>query len=115
MRRLCPRCREAYVPDREDADHPLLEAASMEGVTLYRATGCGHCDRTGYAGRLCLVELMPITGAVRECITQRAPAADLHAAACRAGMRTLWHDGLRKAAAGLTTLDQVKRVAFAEG
>ncbi|HYG56525.1 MAG TPA: ATPase, T2SS/T4P/T4SS family [Symbiobacteriaceae bacterium] len=115
VRRLCSRCREPYLPDREDPDYPLLEAAGMASATLYRAVGCGICDRTGYSGRLSLVELMAVTGAVRACITRRAAADVLHEEACRGGMRTLWQDGLRKAAAGLTTVDQVKRVAFAEG
>jgi len=115
VRRLCPRCRSPYVPTAEDPDYPLLAAAGLAGVELYRPQGCGHCDRTGYSGRVSLVELLPVNGAVRECITRRAPAAELQDEACRAGMRTIWQDGLLKATAGQTTLDQVKRVAFAEG
>ncbi|HWI65517.1 MAG TPA: ATPase, T2SS/T4P/T4SS family [Symbiobacteriaceae bacterium] len=115
VRRLCPRCRSPYVPTPEDPDYPLLASAGLTGVELYRPQGCGHCDRTGYSGRISLVELLPVNGAVRECITRRAPAAELQEAACAAGMRTIWHDGLLKATAGQTTLDQVKRVAFAEG
>ncbi len=114
VRRLCQRCREPYLVDREDPDYHLLESAGLAGTTMYRATGCGHCDRTGYSGRLALVELLPVNGAVRELVTQRAPALRIHEAARQAGMQTLWQDGLAKAAAGLTTLDQVKRVAFAE-
>lgn len=115
VRRLCPRCRAPYEVTPEDPDYPLLAPEGMEGATLFRPTGCGLCDRTGYSGRIALVELMPVTAAIRACMTGRAPAADLQAEACRAGMRTIWQDGLRKARAGLTTLDQVKRVAFAEG
>jgi type IV pilus assembly protein PilB len=115
VRRLCPRCRTPYLPTPEDPDYPLLEAAGLTGVELYRPGGCGHCDRTGYSGRIALVELLPVTGAVRECITRQVSAADLQDAAVRNGMRTLWQDGLLKAAAGQTTLEQVKRVAFAEG
>ncbi|HYF91770.1 MAG TPA: ATPase, T2SS/T4P/T4SS family [Symbiobacteriaceae bacterium] len=115
VRRLCPRCRGPYVPTPDDPDYPLLASAGLTGVELYRPQGCGHCDRTGYSGRISLVELLPVTGAIRECITRRATAAELQEEAAKSGMRTLWQDGLIKAAAGQTTLEQVKRVAFAEG
>jgi len=115
VRRLCPRCRAPYAVTPEDPDYPLLAAAGMEGATLFRPTGCGLCDHTGYSGRIALVELLPVTGEIRACMTRRAPAAELQAEACRAGMRTIWQDGLLKAQAGQTTLDEVKRVAFAEG
>ncbi|MFZ5817982.1 MAG: GspE/PulE family protein [Bacillota bacterium] len=114
VRQLCQRCKEAYQPDREDPDYPLLEAAGLTNVPFYRPHGCGHCDQTGYAGRLALVELLQVNGEVRELITRRAPATEIAAAARQAGMRSLWQDGLLKAWKGLTTLDQVKRVALVE-
>ncbi len=114
VRRLCQRCKEAYVPDREDPDYPLLEAAGMVGEPLYKPHGCGHCDRTGYAGRAALVELLVVGGEIRDLITRRAPTAEIAAAARRAGQRSLWQDGLAKAHEGITTLDQVKRVALME-
>ncbi|MDF2629356.1 MAG: ral secretory pathway protein [Symbiobacteriaceae bacterium] len=115
VRRLCPRCRAPYEVTPADPDFPLLAAEGLDGVTLYRSEGCGHCDHTGYTGRISLVELLPVTAEIRACMTRRATAAELQAEACRAGMRTIWQDGLLKARAGETTLDQVKRVAFAEG
>jgi len=114
VRKLCPRCRHPYVIDTDDPDYHLLEMAGMAGETLYRAEGCGYCDRSGYTGRVALVELLPVTGRVRQLITNRATSAEIQEAGRAAGMRTLWEDGLMKAAAGLTTLEQVKRVAFAE-
>ncbi|MFZ5825201.1 MAG: GspE/PulE family protein [Bacillota bacterium] len=114
VRRLCQRCKQAYVPDKEDPDYPLLESAGLIDLPLYKPTGCGHCDQTGYAGRLALVELLPINGDIRELVARRATAAEIDAAARQAGMRTLWQDGLVKAWKGLTTLEQVKRVALTE-
>lgn len=114
VRRLCQRCKEAYVPDREDPDYPLLESAGLVGVPLYKPHGCGHCDRTGYAGRAALVELLVVGGEIRELITRRATAAEISAAARRSGQRSLWQDGLLKARDGITTLEQVKRVALME-
>ena len=84
----------------------------MADQPLYRPKGCGHCDRTGYAGRIALTELMPVTGQMRQLIAQRATPEALKQGAAAEGMRTLWQDGLRKAAQGLTTLDLVKRVAL---
>lgn len=114
VRKLCQRCKQPYQVDAEDPDYQLLESAGLTQPTLYRAGGCGHCDRTGYSGRIALVEFLPVNGAVRELITQRASAAVIQEQARNAGMRTLWQNGLAKAIEGLTTLEQVKRVAFAE-
>ncbi|MGE5675440.1 MAG: GspE/PulE family protein [Mycobacterium leprae] len=114
VRSLCPRCREAYQVEQSDPDYHLLEEAGMIGATLYKPKGCGQCDCSGYQGRIALVELLAITPEIRELINQRATAGELEHAARQHGMRSLWQDGLRKAARGLTSLEEVKRVAFAE-
>lgn len=114
VRVLCNRCKEAYeVPD----ESPLRFLPGLpEGpLTLHRARGCGFCDQIGYKGRVAIFEVLPITARLRELIAQRASAAAIQEEALRAGvMRTLWLTGLEKALSGVTSIEEVQKVAFAE-
>jgi CheY-like chemotaxis protein len=75
------------------------------------ARGCPSCRGLGYKGRLAIHELLEVTSAIRDLISQRAPDHVIRDAAQSAGMRTLVQDGIAKAAEGLTTLDEIVRVA----
>ena len=106
-RRLCPHCRVPYTATPDE----VLEAGVMQTVeapTLYRATGCLQCDGTGYRGRVALYEVMPMQGLGRLIVD--GSIEEIAAAAVAAGMRTLREDGIRQALAGVTTLDEVRRV-----
>ena len=112
-RLLCPRCKEPYELSPDDPYRGL--AKFPDGPTkLFRAKGCPECNRTGYKGRIALFELMPVTTPLRELINKRAPAAVLYEQAVREGMRTLLQDGVEKALQGLTSLQEVFRVAYTE-
>ncbi|MHB0886389.1 MAG: GspE/PulE family protein [Bacillota bacterium] len=112
-RLLCPRCKEAYELAPDDPYRGLVKFP--EGpVKLYRAKGCPECNRTGYRGRIALHELLPVTAAIRELITKRAPATVLQEQAIREGMRPLLQDGVEKALKGQTSLEEVFRVAYTE-
>lgn len=114
-RRLCERCRVPFSPPREvlrglgwtDADEEALP--SLPG--FFQAVGCPGCGGTGYAGRFAVYEVMRVTDAVADAIVEWAPASELEAIAVREGMATLMHDGVLKAAQGLTTLEELHRVA----
>lgn len=114
VRLLCRRCAQPYsVPD----ESPLRQQPGVpEGpITLYRARGCGFCDQLGYKGRRAIFEVMPVDAAMADLLAARAPASALQAAAIGRGlMRSLWATGLEKALQGLTSLDEVQRVTFAE-
>ena len=107
-RRLCTECAEPY----EITDEELAEAGAagqgLEGQTLHRARGCAHCAATGYSGRVALYEVMPIAGRIRRLI--EASTEEIFAAAVEAGMVTLREDGLRLCRAGVSSLDEVRRV-----
>jgi general secretion pathway protein E len=106
VRRLCPDCREAYDPLPE-----LVAGLGLGDIAcLYRARGCAACQRRGYLGRVALVEVLPVTDAVRRLILGRDEAGAIEAAARAGGMRSMYQDGLDKAVAGLTTIDEVMRV-----
>ena len=74
-------------------------------ITLWHAKGCSHCSHTGYMGRFCILEMMPMTDSVRSLVMKHETAAELRAEAIREGMITMYEDGLRKALAGVTTFE----------
>jgi len=107
-RRLCAECAEPYEP----TDEELLEAGfagiGLEDTTLHRPRGCAFCAGTGYAGRVALYEVMPIAGRIRRLI--EASTEEIFAAAVDAGMVTLREDGIRLCRAGLSSLEEIRRV-----
>jgi type IV pilus assembly protein PilB len=106
-RRLCSHCREEYAPTQEQVTSMNLISAAAS-PTLYRANGCLQCGGTGYSGRVALYELMPVHGLGRVLID--GSTDEIFEAAVAAGMRTLREDGVRLSLAGVTTLDEVRRI-----
>lgn len=113
VRRLCPHCKEAYEPLPELVEELGLEryVANGDKVTLYHPVGCEHCGGSGYHGRLSLTEVLVMNDEIRRLIMRHANAGEIQQAAIDDGMDTLRQDGLRKSVAGLTTLEEVARVA----
>lgn len=81
---------------------------------LRRGQGCAACDGTGYRGRTGIFELLVLDDGIRRAIAERADLDRLRVLARERGMRTLREDGLRKARAGLTTIEEVLRVTYEE-
>ncbi|MEE8563105.1 MAG: ATPase, T2SS/T4P/T4SS family [Alphaproteobacteria bacterium] len=77
---------------------------------LAEGAGCAACNGTGFRGRTGIVEILTMTDAVRKAIVARAGAQDVQRAATLAGMTTMFEDGMKKAVAGITTLEEVLRV-----
>jgi type II secretory ATPase GspE/PulE/Tfp pilus assembly ATPase PilB-like protein len=107
-RRICPRCVEPYAPTVDELRQMGLPESHGE-LTLYRGTGCHECGDTGYRGRVALFEVMPMTDEIASLVG--APTREIQAMAVRQGMFTLREDGIRQSIAGVTTLDEVRRVA----
>ena len=107
-RRLCPACREPYEPPVSE-----LEQLSYAGPPLtapfFRPRGCHHCT-AGYAGRIGIFQLMPISELVTEALSDGGNHDAVSGAATAEGMRTLWDDGLQKVVAGLTSVQELRRV-----
>ncbi|HEX2159176.1 MAG TPA: ATPase, T2SS/T4P/T4SS family [Actinomycetes bacterium] len=87
-----------------------VEAEQIDGAGLRSGPGCGFCAQTGYQGRLGLFEVVRVTRKLRELIVARATEAALKEEAVASGMRSMRADGLAKALAGRTTLEEVLRV-----
>jgi type IV pilus assembly protein PilB len=115
VRKTCPSCAISQPPSAE-----LIEKIGgrnqlpADGHWVV-GRGCKECGDTGYAGRLAIHELLLVTDAVRDLISRRAQDHEIRRAARTAGMHTLLEDGVSKAARGLTTLDDVLRVAVIGG
>ena len=111
VRSLCAHCRKPYRALPEVVDQMGLGRFAGPGeVTLYHPVGCEHCSGTGYHGRLGIMEMMPMTDRVRSLVMRHANSTDLRAAAVEEGMESMFENGLRKAVAGVTTVEEVLRV-----
>ena len=110
VRRLCGHCKQPYEPG------PALRATSglarmgLNPPHLYKSVGCEQCRQTGYGGRCGIHELLVIDDNMRRGILDGLDAASLHTKATAAGMHTLYEDGLRKVADGVTSLEELLRV-----
>jgi type IV pilus assembly protein PilB len=111
-RRLCQWCKEPYAPTRAELGAARWPFGHLEAPTqLWHAVGCRSCAGTGYRGRIALHEVMPVTEDIEKLAVERASSHDIQRVALAEGMDMLRTDGLRKAAAGDTTLAEVLRVA----
>lgn len=115
VRRLCTECRKPYDLAGE-APEILLPMLRAQHVTrLFHAAGCSRCGGSGYAGRVAILEFLRVDDTVSRLILRRADTPEILAAGEAGGMRSLAADGVAKAAAGLTTVEEVLRVASGEG
>lgn len=80
-------------------------------ITLFKGKGCVSCQHTGYLGRTGLFEILPATPELRELILKKPSIAEIYELEARQGVRSLFEDGLEKVKAGITTIEEVKRVA----
>jgi len=110
-RRLCSKCKEAYVPTKQT----LLENRfpwqdGEELPTLYRPIGCSACSKTGYKGRLALHEVMAVDEEIERMTVERCSSMVIRRHAVAEGMITLRHDGLLKVMKGVTSAEEILRV-----
>lgn len=111
VRTLCRHCRAPYTPMHEVVLRWGLHRFSDGApVTLYRPTGCEHCGHSGYSGRSAVAELLPMSDAIRQLVLKHRDTGDIARAAAKQGMQFMLDDGLRKAIAGETTIEEVLRV-----
>ena len=107
VRKICSHCKEPHTPEEEVLQR--VGHRSANGGRFFRGTGCRHCRQTGYAGRVGIFELLRVTQPVRQAVTRRATATEILAIAPD-DHEPMREDGFRKAASGLTTIEEVLRV-----
>lgn len=112
VRTLCRSCREPYTPMPELIERLGLDRfADGSEIGLYRPRGCDHCGGTGYRGRTSIFEVLVVNDAIRNLILRHAEAGNLQRVAVEHGMRTMYVEGMMKALAGETTVDEVLKAA----
>jgi len=110
IRRICPKCKESYQPD-ENLLKSLNGTVKVEsGVKFYHGTGCNHCSQTGMTGRTGIFELLRITGRLRDVIASRSTTDQIVREAPPDHVNMI-HDGIAKVLQGVTTPEEVFRVA----
>ena len=109
VRRVCTGCKEPQQLQPEALVEAGFSPEEAHKTVIYHGRGCATCNNTGYKGRVALYEIMEITDDVRELILVGASALELKKKALEGGMITLRRSGLIKAAAGLTTMEEVLR------
>jgi len=120
-RKVCPTCREEYVPEEvvaKDITDVLGPLMRKDGpLKLYRGRGsvndqpCTACGGAGYLGRIGIFEVLPVTTEISKLIETRASMEDIQTVAVKEGMITMKQDGYMKAVEGVTTIEEVLRVA----
>ena len=109
---LCPNCKEPYPVTDEIVSSFNLKEGEVLGDTLYRSRGCVLCNKAGYKGRLGIFEILHIDHELKRMVSEGAPDHVLEERALAKGMVTLRKDGIQKAFAGRTSLEEVMRVVF---
>ena len=107
----CPKCKQPYQPLDTEIESAGITPEMLQGATFMKGRGCAHCQKKGYKGRMGIFELMVMTNRIRELSFQGAATQDIRRAAVAGGMKLMFDDGVAKALRGITTLDEVFRVA----
>jgi type IV pilus assembly protein PilB len=109
-RRLCPDCKEQYVPEEDALLRVGFPFEKGNPPTLFRATGCRKCNDIGYRGRMGIHEVLTMSENLERMTVENASTDELKAQAVAEGMKTLKDDGFEKALLGLTSIEEIMRV-----
>ena len=110
VRRLCPKCKQAYRPGINEKE--VLKIEENSEVNIFMPQGCHECNDTGYKGRIAIYEIMTITREIREMIARNVTSDVLKDVAIKNGMKTLKNNCSRLVREGITSVDEMFRVTF---
>lgn len=116
VRSICATCKESYVPpapiiDEIKAGLGPLFPQNQQPVKLYKGKGCAECDNSGYRGRIGIFEVLTISEKIAHLILEHPESSAIEKEAIAEGMVTMKQDGYLKVLQGLTTVEEVLRVA----
>src|SRR6185437_13567963 len=116
IRTLCVKCKQ---PDHEPDEMWLrlvgIKQADLKGKQIFKPHGCDNCAGTGFRGRIGIFEMMTMNNEIRELAFNRAPTNKIRKVALATGMKSLLLDGRKKILAGITTAEEIVKVAQVEG
>lgn len=116
VRKICTHCKESFIPSPSltaelKAVLGSLYPTSTEPVKLYRGKGCEECGHFGYSGRVGIYEVLPITPKISQLVLEHPDSTSISQEAIKEGMITMKQDGFLKVIGGVTTMEEVLRVA----
>ena len=117
VRKICPTCRISKVPQKEIVEKMkevlggLFDYEKNKNLKLFEGRGCKECNNTGYLGRIGIFEVLLISEKIAKMIIVRSRAQDIAKQAVSEGMITMRQDGILKVLEGITTVEEVLRVA----
>ncbi len=114
IRVICPNCKEEYDPSPALLKEIGIEQTEDKKIKLYQGLGCKKCSNTGYKGRIGVFEVMELNDEIRDLILARESAHIIKETAKQTGLITLREATLKKVLAGITTIEELVRVAFEE-
>lgn len=115
VRKICERCKEPYkVPEALLRSLDETFEVNLDKNVFYHGRGCEECQKSGYKGRIGISEVLILSQNIRRLVVKRAQEFELKQMAREEGMTTLREDGLKKAVAGLTSLEEVLRVSVGD-
>lgn len=115
VRRVCPSCKSEYDPPQEVVQDIQKALGSLfptgKKIKLAKGAGCSECNDSGYQGRIGVFEVIPVSESIGKLILERASAGEIQTKAVEEGLVTMKQDGYLKAVEGITTIEEVLRVA----
>ena len=111
VRTICPRCKVRYTPPDSTIEESGLPPEMVKQAEFSRGKGCAYCGRSGYRGRIGIYELMLVNNKLRELMFKGTTTQTIREEAITNGMSTLYTDGMLKVIRGITTFEEVYRVA----
>ncbi|MFS8160512.1 MAG: hypothetical protein ACMG6E_09980 [Candidatus Roizmanbacteria bacterium] len=118
-RKLCDKCKQSYQAEPQVAenirqvlgDFLPSKYRNAEPIILFKSTGCTQCNNSGYYGRMGIFEVIKSTPSIHTLIIKESTASDIQAQAQKEGLIIMKQDGYLKALEGITTIEEVLRVA----
>ncbi len=111
VRVVCSKCKAPFKPSKTLLEPAGITPEMVKNANFVKGKGCGHCQKTGYRGRIGIYELMIMTPKLRQLAFDAAATQEIRKVAIVEGMDTLYSDGIKKVLGGVTTLEEVYRVA----
>ncbi len=110
VRRICPDCKTAYAPSKEELSGLNLKKEDLHGVKFHRGIGCDRCFHSGYKGRVGLYELMSVTSRIKTQVLKSQDSEELRKVALDQEMVSLFSQGIQLVLSGATTAAEILRV-----